>query len=62
MIKQLGQGRTGNFLFIFNPIATYDSLRAYLHWRNQIIKKIRILFKMFNRKWNGYYYFALSDM
>ncbi len=62
MIRQYSRNDNVNkFTMIFNNLNTYDSLKAYQRWQRQISKKIRIKYKMLNRQWDGYYYFALSD-
>lgn len=40
---------------------TYDSLKHFKYYIKKLIVKIRVYYNRNKTKWNGYYYFALTD-
>nr|DAR62396.1 MAG TPA: hypothetical protein [Bacteriophage sp.] len=38
-----------------------DSIKYYKYYIKKLARKIRILYKRMKIKWDGYYYFALTE-
>lgn len=52
---------TDQHFWCFFGKLTKNSLRHYTTYVRKLVVKLRVLFKRSQQKWDGYYYFALTD-
>lgn len=56
------RGKDNRHYMIINSLQAYSVKKKMQRWIKRMHQKIRNRYKRYERKWDGYYYFALNDL